>query len=255
MANGEGGATLGPSTGDASTGDAGLDGRGGHGLPPTILQASANTGVLKSGGTLSISVIATDPDGVDDLIGGVVQSISGATYASLITSAQEGTYQVDLPWDKINLTEPIEIPPGRQVSRSFVIVVFDQAGASATKTVSVLLASNIANWAVCGGEAVDPLSPQHCGACRYSCRDSFGRSYGGGVCVDNGGVFCAKGKSIFLAAADGSATCAERCGQAAGGHRRSRRIRRAALSLVPSACLTLQTAIRRALPHSRRTTE
>src|SRR5262249_5915805 len=155
------------------------------------------------GQSVFLTVIATDPNGIADLIGGVVETPMGATYASLISSADEGAYEVDLSWDELNLTEPVDIPPNGLVLRDFKIVMFDQGGASAEATVSVSLKGAFAGWAVCNGTPVDPLSQEHCGACDFSCLDDFGDSYGVGLCIqDSGFTFCKKDPFFFLTAAD-----------------------------------------------------
>ena len=201
------------------------DGKGGGDAPPAsgnhapvILEASTNTQMLVTAQTLSIQTVATDPDGIHDLIGGVVKSPGGATYGALATSAEEGAYQLDLTWARINQTESINIPPNQQRMRDFQIEVFDQAGASAMATVSTTLAGSVAGYAVCDGANVDPISPQHCGSCAFSCYDAFGSNYGGGLCIQDGGVFCKKVDWITLNAATGTTRCSEVCLQQAGAH-------------------------------------
>jgi VCBS repeat-containing protein len=189
---------------------------GGANATPIILTASANQSVLPSGSALTLSVVATDPDGVADLLGGVIQTPAGATYGSLVASAT-GTYQVTLPWNAIHATAAVELAPGGQESRTFVVVVYDQTGATATSNVIVSLTSSVPGYAVCNGVAVDPMGTANCGACGFSCASTFGGTFGGlGECVDDGGVFCHKQPKIVLSASDGTTTCEQKCEQAAG---------------------------------------
>jgi hypothetical protein len=106
---------------------------------PVFLSFSANTQVLEYQETLVFSAVLTDPDGIDDLIGGtLLDPASGATYGSFQTSAAEGSYQLSVAWAAIDTVISIDTPP-IGANRAFRAEFFDQGGNKATQDVSVLL--------------------------------------------------------------------------------------------------------------------
>ena len=174
------------STADASATDATtVDGSaplrdGGGDRPPTILTHGTNVTTLHPDESLIITAVVTDPDGVDDLIGGTLLDAGGsATYGAFATSAAEGSYSLTLSWSAIHAVGSIEAPP-MGTARSFVMRFFDVAGHVAEATFSVTLRCRTSGDSACGGTCVDLQSDRgNCGRCGTTvpafavCRDGI----------------------------------------------------------------------------------
>lgn len=162
--------SCGTSCGTCSTGTCNASGlcEGGPGGSPRIISFNSNT-TMYSGGTLVFSAIVTDPDGVDDLIGGQLVSPLGGTYGSFATAAQEGAYSLSLDWNALNQVEAIEGPPSG-ISRRFIAQFFDQAGNSATQEITIQIGCGNGVDSLCQDGCNDLSSDDfRCGQCGRSC--------------------------------------------------------------------------------------
>ncbi len=210
---GPGNGSSGPKSGDSGTGDDGSETSTGAGAnsPPVVVSATVTPSTLQGSGTVLLVVVATDPDGIDDLIGGTVETPAGGSYGVLATQAQEGAYSMSIDWDDFHAMEPIDIDEGGIESRELIVVLFDQAGASVEHTLNVDLEPADDDLAVCDGASVSLYSDEHCGACGHSCLDALGSTFGFGTCYD--GV-CEK--PGFVAIDDPFTTCSQACAAGAG---------------------------------------
>jgi hypothetical protein len=136
---------------------------------PRILTLGTNTMMLTPEQTLIISVVATDPNGIDDVIGGVVIDPQGTgSYGALQSAAAEGSYTLSLAWDAINTVRGIDAPP-EGASRTFRVQIFDTAGNMTSGDVSVTLLCGDEDPA-CGGDCVNlATNGNHCGRCHHAC--------------------------------------------------------------------------------------
>lgn len=102
---------------------------------PTIVSLSVNAGTIGPGDTLEVSAIVTDPDGIDDLIGGQLVVGDGLTLGTFQTAAQEGAYGISLTF-----TDLLAVS-GLQTSSTTDLVLtaefFDQSGSSSSESVGV----------------------------------------------------------------------------------------------------------------------
>lgn len=170
---------------------------------PTFLSFSANTMLLEYNETLIFSAVLTDPDGIDDLIGGtLVDAGSGATYGSFQTSAAEGSYSLSVSWDQIDTVITIEAPP-TGIERAFRAEFFDQGGNKATGDITVTLrcsspGSTTNSYGCCAGTQTNwNYEDGSCGSC-----DSGGGTFYG----------CPNGPSWAASPAPYDATCSSfRC--------------------------------------------
>ncbi len=143
---------------------------------PLILSVGSNITRLTTNFTNEVesvvfSVVATDPDGIDDLIGGQLVDPGGGVYGSLATASAEGSYQIEVSWDDINRVRPIHVPVGGG-ERAFRILLFDQAGHQATEDVLLELACEFDGLAACDGECTNvSRDNRHCGSCETSCNE------------------------------------------------------------------------------------
>jgi hypothetical protein len=166
---------------------------GTSGDAPKILTMSTNVMTLDEHGTLAITVVVTDPQGIDDVIGGtLVDPMSGASYGAFATSAAEGAYELKLAWGELNAVRAIDTPAAG-AKRDLLARFFDQAGHSAEETTSVLLHCSITGDGTCEGMCTDLANdPQNCGMCGVKVAD--------GQQCKNGHPTCASGPENTVAA-------------------------------------------------------
>ena len=147
------------------------------GSAPIILNLGTNLSSIDRYDQLVISAVVTDPDGIDDLIGGVLaDSESGSNYGAFVSTAQEGSYTLTLNWDSIQTTRPIYSPEGGG-PRMFKAEFYDQAGHKTSQNVEVSLICNTnTSFAVCNGQCADLNNDKnHCGACDNPVTDPLDR--------------------------------------------------------------------------------
>src|SRR5688572_30415979 len=76
---------------------------------PVFLSFGSDVPELSAGQSVTFTVVLTDPDGIDDLIGGSLKSEDGkSTYGAFVTSGQEGSYSLTVGWAQMNRVEPID---------------------------------------------------------------------------------------------------------------------------------------------------
>ncbi len=155
---------------ETPTGGAGATGgTGGDANAPVFLSLTTNTTVLGNRDTLTFSAVLTDPDGVEDLIGGSLKTPDGAaSYGTFATSASEGAYSMSLSWSEINLVQPINASPVG-IDRTFRAEFYDVAGNMVWQDVNVTLRCEFGDSA-CDGRCVETWRDSlDCGSCGHSC--------------------------------------------------------------------------------------
>lgn len=161
---------------------------------PRILDLSSNTTRVTPSTEFIVTAIVTDPDGIDDLIGGSLKAPSGATYGAFQTSAAEGSYQITISWSQINAVQAIVFDTSAQ--RDLVAEFFDQSGNKVQRTLSITLACDDSNEAACeAGRCIDLNSSEdHCGSCGNALSPSMDTelycSNGQPTCGD--GTYCSQ---------------------------------------------------------------
>lgn len=209
------------SAGNGSAGDSGAttggetdagEASGGANGPPVFLALDVAPLLLLGAGSIHVVAVVTDPDGISDVIGGTVASPSGAVYGALLSSADEGAYEIELTWNDLNAVSEINIDPDDIEARELEVTVFDQSGASVSGLVTVDLRSAAAGYAVCAGASVSLAWDTHCSECGFSCLDDLGSSFTGGACLD--ADVCEKQGLVYVY--DFDTTCDEACAVAAG---------------------------------------
>lgn len=113
---------------------------------PAIVSFVANTDTLvETSDVLTVSAVLTDPDGVDDIIGGqLFDADAGTAYGAFATSAQEGAYAITLTWGQLvqarhDLPGPWARPVPLHLRGSF----FDQAAHEASRDLAIDLACEV----------------------------------------------------------------------------------------------------------------
>lgn len=172
---------------------------GGDPSAPRILSLSTNVTTLTPGGTLVVTAVVTDPDGIVDLIGGQLEAPGGGTYGAFVSSGGEGSFSITLSLSDLDAVQPIEAPVGG-VDRPLRARFFDSAGLEASRDLTVRLACE-GEGALCGTSCEDlQTSYAHCGACNSSCEGTSAESCRAGRC----------GQVVWVEAA-ASSTCAAAC--------------------------------------------
>lgn len=130
---------------------------------PTFLSFGSDTQRLTQGQSVTITAVVTDPDGIEDVIGGTLVSENGLIhYGAFATGSQEGSYALALSWEKIDQAETIEFVS--ETSRIFVAEFFDQAGHRSRRKLELVL--HCKGQAACTGQCTDLAnSSTHCGNC------------------------------------------------------------------------------------------
>ncbi|MBP6629122.1 MAG: hypothetical protein KA297_06820, partial [Kofleriaceae bacterium] len=146
----------GPDAGAASP-DAGAGGPDATTNPPDpsaprFLTFGTNVTSIGWGGAVTFTAVLTDPDGIDDLIGGSLTSPDGAIqYGAFATSGQEGSYTLTLDWNSMNRSEPITF--ATHEDRQFRAAFFDVAGHLAERLIAIELTCG--GRYACGGTCLD----------------------------------------------------------------------------------------------------
>lgn len=108
----------------------------------------------------------TDPDGIDDLIGGTLLSPSGASYGAFATSAAEGSYEIRLTYDQIRPVDPLASTPKGGAKRTFMAEFYDQAGHKVQQSLDVNMACDLPTAGICNDACYDFVNgTQYCGSC------------------------------------------------------------------------------------------
>ena len=135
---------------------------------PVFLTLSANVTQITEGESVTFTAILTDPDGVDDIVGGSLLDANGAVdFGPFVAAGQEGTYSITLSWAQIHQAAPIHFENMAE-SRTFSARFFDQAANSTTKTIGLSL--QCPGGSACDGTCTDLASDvMNCGSCEHTC--------------------------------------------------------------------------------------
>jgi len=145
---------------------------------PNIISLNTSAPILDDRSNVVVSAIVTDPQGVEDLIGGELITPAGTVLGVFATAAQEGAYAMNINW--ITLKPTIEITAEETGELPIVLTAafYDQAGHRSTKSVALTLACSVEGKSPCSGfcvnlsrstETIGNASYNNCGACGNSC--------------------------------------------------------------------------------------
>jgi hypothetical protein len=150
---------------------------------PQILSLSTNVNRITESESFRISAIVTDPDGIDDLIGGELVNEQGASLGTFSTNAQEGAYEMIVSWADIDDSDPIELYA--DLDRPLLARFYDVAGHTAQRIVTITLYCQ--EGAACDGHCTDVTEDvDNCGVCGDVCNDVpslYGPACSSGACV------------------------------------------------------------------------
>lgn len=166
---------------------------------PVFLSFSTNVGKITEGESVTFTALLTDPDGVDDIVGGsLLNENETVDFGPLIAAGQPGTYSISLSWAQIDQSDPI-IFENAESTRMLRARFFDQEGHKAVKEAEIVLFCD--GGSSCDGACTNlDIDDANCGTCGHTCASMD--------CKDGG---CAPSWSMCFAAADGFSTCTEIC--------------------------------------------
>lgn len=171
---------------------------------PEILQFSANAEDLTEGEVLVFTAVVRDEQGIEDVIGGTLETPNGRVYGAFQTSGDEGAYQLTVSWATIEDTKEITFEDGEE--RRFVAHFFDQKGDSTTKETTVQLYCEDAQEQACSGSCTNLRDDKdNCGECGRQCVDVFDSGTCSGT-VCRGYTSCGKQSTVSA-----NTTCGDVC--------------------------------------------
>ncbi len=173
-------ATMNPSEDTTPTGPGESDGSSSGPVAgaPVFLSLQTNVSKITAGESVIFTAVLTDPDGVDDIVGGTLSDASGQIgYGPFVAAGQEGTYSITVSWDEMQQAEAIQFE-GVDLGRVFRAEFYDQGANKVQQDVDLTL--TCAEGSACDGVCTDIMvSAEHCGACGKVC----GGGCGGGQCA------------------------------------------------------------------------
>jgi hypothetical protein len=139
---------------------------------PVFLDFSVNTSTATDIDQITFTAVLTDPDGIEDLIGGTLKSPRGLSCGAFQTSAAKGAYELSLNWSDLNTVEVIELDLTNK--RTVVAEFFDASGNTSSREIDVSLEceedeetacgdglcvplTTVDNWSACGHDGNDDL--------------------------------------------------------------------------------------------------
>lgn len=171
-ANGGAGADT-TATGGSGGESAGSGGTMEHPLGPQFLELGTNVSTLYDGESVIFTAVLTDPDGVEDVLGGSLKHADGSLYGTFDSGGQPGSYQMQVDWYAINQVASIDFAYGASQARGFIAEFWDSKGHVSTKEVNVALACS-SGYAGCDGSCIDTMNDVYaCGSCDKSCYDDL----------------------------------------------------------------------------------
>ncbi len=135
---------------------------------PVFLSLQMNVSKITAGETVIFTAVLTDPDGVDDIVGGTLSDVSGMIgYGPFVAAGQEGTYSIDVSWDAVNQAQPIQFE-GVDLKKLFRAEFYDQMANKVHQDVELTL--TCMEGSACSGVCTDiMMDADHCGACNKAC--------------------------------------------------------------------------------------
>ncbi len=183
---------------------------GGPGGPPRILTLNANRRTVTEGERVVLSAVVTDPDGIGDVIGGVLESPEGASYGAFVTAGEEGAYSLTLTWGDLGDVQPIDFAQGVDEVRRLDAVFYDQGGASVRQALEITLTCE--GDGACDGACTDLTTTDDCGGCGLGCGDEVdGIACVDGACRCPPGAGLCDGVCVDLTAPSNCGRCGNAC--------------------------------------------
>ena len=135
---------------------------------PVFLSLQTSVAKITAGESVTFTAVLTDPDGVDDIVGGTLSDVTGKIgYGPFVAAGQPGTYSMMVSWDAMQQAEAIEFE-NAELMRGFRAEFYDQGAHKVHQDVD--LALTCMNGSACDGVCTDLMTDaMNCGACAGVC--------------------------------------------------------------------------------------
>lgn len=165
---------------------------------PFFISFSTNVTEISDGESVVFTAIVSDPDGFDDIAGGMLFTEDGGlSYGPFISAGQEGTYSISVSWIQIDQVETIEFE-NFDTSRGFRAEFFDKDGHKVAKDAVITL--HCEGGGACDGSCRNfQVDGENCGSCGKVCTSGCSNA----ICLPVYGE--------CIASMDGYSTCTEYC--------------------------------------------
>ncbi len=136
---------------------------------PQFLSFGTSATRITQGQSVTFTAVLTDPDGIEDLIGGSLKSADGQRdFGAFATAAQEGAYSFKLSWT--DLDDALDLTFTGEKSYTFVAEFFDAGGKRSSRSATLRAYCDLG--AACSGTCVDLKTDKaHCGSCSNACKE------------------------------------------------------------------------------------
>ncbi len=147
-------------------------------------------------GASTFSALVTDPDGLQDVVGGrLVDPVSGGTYGVFTAAGSPGAYTFSIDWLTMQAVRGVTAAGVQGLERDFRAEFFDIAGNVGSGSVTMLLHCGLTGYGVCNNQCRQLGTSTNCsicdevvpvgGACvNYTPTCPAGGSVCNGACVD-----------------------------------------------------------------------
>ncbi|HOX43832.1 MAG TPA: hypothetical protein PK668_09540 [Myxococcota bacterium] len=133
--------------------------------PPVLLSLETNVSELLDGATVTVLAAVSDPDGPQDLVGGVLRDADGALLGAFEARSQ-GLFQLELGWPAFAAVEPFDFYGDE--SRDYRVSFTDFQGEEAAQTLTLAFrCPDLGGGCGSGCQRLDLDSA--CGACGRAC--------------------------------------------------------------------------------------
>lgn len=133
---------------------------------PMVSSFFTDSQTLSPDAPILFTAIVTHPGGLDEIVGGTLETTATASTYAAFNETAGGTFTVSLTWDMVNAVSLLTGP--RDGDLTFDAVFFDNEGNSASASVDLMLECNGID--MCSGQCVDWSSdPLNCGGCEAPC--------------------------------------------------------------------------------------
>ncbi|MBX7079533.1 MAG: hypothetical protein K1X88_10130 [Nannocystaceae bacterium] len=169
---------------------------------PVLRSLATDVDAITEGEQVHVTALVDDPQGTEDLIGGTLESDDGTTFGPFVATAP-GSFTFALGWDALDAVAPIELPQGRDATRTVRARFVDAAGHEVVGEIPLSL--HCGALAACDGHCLDTLeNSDDCGGCGIVCEPPPGE----GAELDA----CVAGSCATRVCGPIDVTCTEVCG-------------------------------------------
>jgi len=132
---------------------------------PSIDMLFLDKDVISDSDVVRVTAFVSDPDGLEDIVGGALLSETGDKLYGPFIQVAGGTYEIVLSWAEIHEIEPLDF--AGELTRNLVVRFSDNDGHEGAQVASLGFACE--NGGVCDGVCTDFTSTVNCQGCGNIC--------------------------------------------------------------------------------------